>query len=97
MKRSCIGIFLLCISFLIPLNVAYLYQDYYQGIDFLARKHFTTEDEEDFLTIVKKNPRILYYPGISVQQALTFLLELSFLQVFSPFLPQNVKSFVLRC
>jgi hypothetical protein len=96
-KRFWIGIFLLSISFLIPLNVAYLYQGYYEDIDFLPRKHFTAEDKEDLLTVVKKNPRILYYPGLSVQQGLGFLLELSFLQIFSPFPPQNVKNFVLRC
>jgi hypothetical protein len=96
-KRSCICFFLLFISFLIPLNVAYLYHAYYGEIDFLARKHFTAQEEEDFLTVVKKNPRILYYPGLSAQHRAASLLEFSFLQVFSPFFSQNVKKFVLRC
>ncbi len=96
-KRSAAGFLLLFISFLIPLNVAYLYHAYYEEIDFLARKHFTSDDEEDFLTVVKKNPRILYYPGLAAQHGIAALLEFSFLQVFSSNPLQNVTSLVLRC
>jgi hypothetical protein len=97
LKRSAVGLFLLLIAFLIPLNVAYLYHAYYEDIDFLARKHYTEQDEEDFLTVVKKNPRILYYPGLSGLDRMAFLLEFSFLEFFSSIFCQNVKAFVLRC
>ncbi|HSR12104.1 MAG TPA: hypothetical protein VLS90_11735, partial [Thermodesulfobacteriota bacterium] len=74
MKRSTLGFFLLLVSFLIPCNVAYLYHDYYEDIDCLARKHFTAADEEDLLTVLKKNPRLLYSPGPYADFGKPFLL-----------------------
>jgi hypothetical protein len=97
MKRSCAGLFLLFVSFLIPLNVAYLYQDYYEDIDFLARKHFTAQDEEDLLTVLKKNPRIFNDPEPSLGHDINLLLDISPLKVFSAFSAQELTTLVIRC
>jgi hypothetical protein len=83
-------------SFLIPLNVAYLYYDYYSEIELQIRKNFSSQDEESLLILFKKNPRIIYLPVASAQNHLLSLLDVSF---FSPCgiiltLPTNL---VLRC
>jgi hypothetical protein len=83
-------------SFLIPLNVAYLYYDYYSEIELQIRKNFSSQDEESLLILFKKNPRIIYLPPASAQNHLLSLLDVSF---FSPCgiiltLPTNL---VLRC
>jgi hypothetical protein len=97
MKRSHASLFLLLISCLIPLNLAYLYQDFYEDIDFLPRKHFTVQDEENFVTVLKKNPRAFNGPVPSADHSIMFLPEISLLQVFSVLFPQKLKPFVLRC
>jgi len=87
---------LLAISFFIPLNMAYLYQDYYSEIDLLPRKHVASEDEESLLVFFQKNPRILDSPGPAVQPFVTSVLyECFFLSDF--FLPQDSMTSVLRC
>ncbi len=87
---------LLILSCFIALNVAYLYHAYYEEIDLLVRKHFSDGDEEDFLTFIKKNPRVFYSPGRSVQhQVVPFLEIFFFLPIF--LLPQDLKTAVLRC
>jgi hypothetical protein len=93
-RRYCL--FLLLMSFLIPLNVAYLYYDYYSEIELQIRKNFSSQDEESLLILFKKNPRIIYLPAASAQNHLLSLLDVSF---FSPCgiiltLPTNL---VLRC
>jgi len=89
-------IFLLLLSFLIPLDVAYLYYDHYSKIELQVRKNFSTEDEESFLILFKKNPRIIYAPAGSVQNHLLSLLEVSFFHPCGIILthPNNL---VLRC
>ncbi len=89
-------LFLLLISFLIPLNVAYLYYDYYSGIELRVRKNFSSEDEESLLILFKKNPRIIYFPVASAQSHLLLLLEVSF---FSPcgIILTPPTNLVLRC
>ena len=81
----------------IPLNVAYLSIDYYSEMDLMVRKHFSTEDDEDFLALVKKNPRALYYPGLSVQHHVNSLPEISFFRFCSSFSFPEAKDLVLRC
>ena len=88
--------FLLAISFLIPLNVGYLYYDHYTDIDLQSRKHFSVEDEESLLTLFQKNPRVFYNPGPAIQHHMISLLEVSFFQSYS-FLPEDSKNPVLRC
>jgi hypothetical protein len=90
------GLFLLLISFLIPLNVAYLYYDYYSGIELRVRKNFSSEDEESLLILFKKNPRIIYTPAASGQNHLLSLFEVSF---FSPcgIILTHLHNLVLRC
>ena len=87
---------LLLLSFLIPLNVAYLYYDYYSEIQLQVRKTFSTEDEESFLILFKKNPRIIHAPAVSLQNHLLSLLEVSFFHPCGIILthPDNL---VLRC
>lgn len=93
-RRFCL--FLLLLSFLIPLNVACLYYDYYSDIELQVRKHFSNEDEESLLTLFKKNPRVIYSPVLSVQNHLLFLLEVSFLHPCGAILT-HPKNLVLRC
>jgi hypothetical protein len=88
--------FLLAISFFIPLNVAYLYQDYYSEIDLLPRKHVASEEEDSLLVFFQKNPRILDSPGPSVQPYVTSILNECFF-LSDLFLPQDSKTAVLRC
>ena len=87
---------LLAISFFIPLNMAYLYQDYYSEIDLLPRKHMASEEEESLLVFFQKNPRILDSPGLSVQPYVTSILNESFF-LLDFFLPQDSKTSILRC
>ena len=93
-RRFCL--ILLLMSFLIPVNVAYLYYDYYSGIELRVRKNFSSEDEESLLVLFKKNPRIIYAPAASEQNHLLPLLEVSFLPPcgITPIQPNKV---VLRC
>jgi hypothetical protein len=93
-RRFCL--FLLLVSFLIPLNVAYFYYDYYSAIELRIRKHFSNEDEESLLNLFKKNPRIIYTPAVSAQNHLLSLLEVAF---FSPcgVILTNPQNPVLRC
>ena len=93
-RRYCL--FLLLLSFLIPLNVAYLYFDYYSEIELQVRKNFSAEEEESLLVLFKKNPRIIYVPVASVQNHLLSLLEVSFLPPCGIVLPPP-NNLVLRC
>lgn len=93
-RRYCL--ILLLLSFFIPLNVAYLYFDYYSEIELQVRKNFSAEEEESLLVLFKKNPRIIYMPEASVQNPLLYPLEVSFFPPggTAPALPNNP---VLRC
>jgi hypothetical protein len=93
-RRFCL--FLLLLSFLIPLNVAYLYFDYYSGIELQVRKSFSSEDEESLLILFKKNPRIIFMPAMSGQNHLLSLLEVSFLPPYG-IIPTHPNNLVLRC
>ena len=88
--------FLLALSILISLNVAYLYHAYYEEVDLLVRKHFSDADEENLLTFIKKNPRVFCSTGLSVQLYMISPLEVFFFQPNSPLLPES-KTPVLRC
>jgi hypothetical protein len=90
------GLFLLLISFLIPLNVAYLYFDYYSEVEFQFRKNFSAEKEESLLILFKKNPRIVYAPAASVQNYRPSLLEVSFLPPCG-IIPTQPNDVILRC
>jgi len=93
-RRYCL--ILLLMSFLIPVNVAYLYYDYYSGIELQIRKNFSSQDEESLLILFKKNPRIIYLPAASAQNHLLSLLDVS---SFSPcgIIPIQPNNVVLRC
>jgi hypothetical protein len=93
-RRFCL--FLLLLSFIIPVNVAYLYYDYYSEIELQIRKNFSAGDEESFLTLFKKNPRIIFAPAASVQNHLFLLLQVSF---FTPcgMILTCPNHLVLRC
>jgi len=88
--------FLLAMSILISLNVAYLYHAYYEEIDLLVRKHFSDADEENLLTFIKKNPRVFYSAELSVHHPMISLPEVFFFLPYSPLL-QDSKTSVLRC
>jgi hypothetical protein len=88
--------FLLALSILISLNVAYLYHAYYEEVDLLVRKHFSDADEENLLTFIKKNPRVLHSPGLPIHHHVISLPEVLFFQPDSPLL-QDLKTLVLRC
>ena len=87
--------FLLALSFLISLNVAYLYHAHYGEIDLLVRKHFSDENDENLLAFINKNDYALPSPGPSIQHPIVSFLELFFQPVST--LPQDSKTFVLRC
>ena len=88
--------FMLALSFLIPLNAAYLYHSYYEDIDLLGRKHFADGDEENLLAFINKTPRVLYSPGLSHQHDVISLLQVFFFQAYSPILHDS-RTPVLRC
>jgi len=90
------ALFLLLLSFLVSLNVAYLYYDYYSEVELRVRKHFSAQDEESLLTLFKKNPRIFFVPAVSAQNHLLSLFEVSF---FSPcgMILTHPNHLVLRC
>ncbi len=90
------GLYLLLLSFLIPLNIAYLYYDYYSEIELQIRKNFSSQDEESLLILFKKNPRIIYLPAVSAQTHLLSLLEVSFFSPCGMILPPPTN-LVLRC
>jgi len=91
-----LGFFLLALSILISLNVAYLYHTYYEEIDLLVRKHFSDGDEENLLTFINEDPRVLYSAGQLPQHQMVSLLEVFFFQPYYT-LPQDSKTSVLRC
>ncbi len=88
--------FLLALSILISLNVAYLCHAYYEEIDLQVRKHFSEAPAENLLTFIKKDPWVLHSPGLSVQDHLISLPEVLFSRPDSPLL-QDSKTPVLRC
>ncbi len=96
MKRRGVYILLLSLAISIPFYVAYSYYDYYGELSFHYRKYFTTADEDDLLTYLKNNPRVLYQPTVSIQQNLIPLLEPAFFQSDSILLPDFTPP-VLRC
>jgi hypothetical protein len=87
---------LLAISFFMPLNMAYLYEDYYSEIDLLPRKHVANADDESLLVFFQKNPRILDSPGPSTQPFVNSVLTECFF-LADVFLPQDAQTPVLRC
>ena len=93
-RRYCL--FLLLLSFIIPLSVAYLYFDYYSEIELQVRKNFSAEEEESLLVLFKKNPRLIYAPVASAQNHLFPLLEVSFFPPCGIILPP-LNNLVLRC
>ena len=93
-RRYCL--FLLLMSLLIPLNVAYLYYGYYSEIELQIRKNFSAAEEENLLILFKKNPRIIYAPAASAQNYLPSLLEVSFLSPCG-IIPTQPNDVVLRC
>jgi len=93
-RRYCL--FLLVISFLIPLNVAYLYYDYYSEVEFQFRKSFSTEEEESLLILFKKNPRIIPAVAASLQNYVLSLFDISFLPPCGIIL-SHPNNLVLRC
>jgi hypothetical protein len=94
--RRHIGIFLLAISFLIPWNIAYLYQDYFAEVDFLVRKHFSAEQEDGLLSLFKENSRLLPLAVEPIQHPVISFLPAMFSQ-HNSFLPGEPQSSVLRC
>ena len=90
------SVFLLALSILISLNVAYLYHAYYEDIDLLVRKHFSAADEENLLTFIQKNPRVFDSAELSVHQPMIPFPEVFFIMPYSPVL-QDSKGSVLRC
>jgi hypothetical protein len=96
-RRRILGFFLLVLSIFISLNIAYLYNIYYDEVDLLARKHISDADEENFLTFIKDNPRVFDSPGLSVQHHIILSSgEVFFFHPYS-FHPQDSKAPVLRC
>lgn len=93
-RRYCL--FLIFLSLLIPLNVAYLYFDYYSEIELQVRKNLSAQEEESLLLLFKKNPRIIYLPGASVQNQLFSPLEIFFLPPCGS-LAAPSQNPVLRC
>ena len=93
-RRYCF--YLLLLSSFIPLNVAYLYFDYYSGIELQIRRHYSSEDEESLLTLFKKNPRVIQFPVLSIQDHILFLMEISSF-LAEEVVPTHPKNLVLRC
>lgn len=91
-----LAFFLLLMSFLIPLNVAYLYYDYYSEIKLQVRKNFSAEEEESLLILFQKNPRLIYAPAVPIHNYLLSLFEVSF---FHPcgLIITHLNNLVLRC
>jgi len=93
-RRFCF--LLLLLAFLIPLNVAWLYFDYYSQIELRVRKNLSSEDNESLLVLFKKNPRNFYAPVASVQNQLISFLEFSFSSPAGIFITR-LNNPVLRC
>ena len=95
-RRRNLGIFLLTLSFLIPWNVGYLYYDYYTDADILVRKHFSAEEEDGILNLLKENFRALIQSGHPLAQHAVSFLQVVFLQPDSIF-SAPPRQPVLRC
>jgi hypothetical protein len=52
-------LFLLAIALALPLGVAILYYDFYDGNDLVCHKQISIADNEDLLSFLRKNPRVL--------------------------------------
>ena len=52
-------LFLLAIALTLPLGVAFLYYDFYDGSDLVCYKQISIADNEDLLSFLRKNPRVL--------------------------------------
>lgn len=52
-------LFLLAIALALPLGVAFLYYDFYDGNDLVCYKQISIADNEDLLSFLRKMPRVL--------------------------------------
>ncbi len=51
-------LFLMVIALALPLGVAFLYYDFYDGNDLVCHKQISIADNEDLLSFLRKNPRV---------------------------------------
>jgi hypothetical protein len=97
MKRyRAISLFLAVLAIFTSLNIAYLYHSFYEDADLLVRKHYSEAEEENLLTFVMKNPRILYSPGMAVNHFVSSLPEFFISQSYSYLGPDPLPA-ILRC
>lgn len=95
-KRLSLSILLLVVVFFIPLNITYIYFQFYNEADLLGRKHFSEFDDDNFLNLSKENSQDLIPPDqFSQWSAISFCQEI-FGQTYF-ILPSGSTHFILRC
>lgn len=95
-SKLIISIFLLAASLLIPLNLTYIYCEYYAEADLLGRKHFSEADDDDFLSLCKENSRVLITPSQFAQGLAYSFREKIFHQSYFV-LPSELTPSIPRC
>jgi hypothetical protein len=89
-------LFLLAIALALPLGVAFLYYDFYDDNDLVYRTQFSVADNEDLLSFLRKNPRVLSAAHEPFQSAVVSLFGT---KAFHSVIPASIvqTSSVLRC
>lgn len=89
-------LFLLAIALTLPLGVAFLYYDFYDGNDLVCHKQISISDNEDLLSFLRKNPRVFASADQPLHPAVMNPLQTSPTRSDRPASPVQT-GFVLRC
>ena len=89
-------LFLLAIALALPLGIAFLYYDFYDGNDLVRHPQLSMADNEDLTNFLRKNPRVFVAADALLQPPGLNLIETASFHLFNPVSTAR-KSAVLRC
>jgi hypothetical protein len=89
-------LFLVAVALAIPLGVAFLYYDFYDGNDLVFYKQISVADNGDVLSFLRKHPKAAIAPDEHIRSAGFNLYETRSVQSAHPVLISQ-KCSVLRC
>jgi hypothetical protein len=89
-------LYLLAIALVLPLGVAFLYYDFYDDNDLVCLKQISMADNEDLLSFLRKNPKVLVAADGPFQSAGMNLFETTSFHPVHPASTTQMSS-VLRC
>jgi hypothetical protein len=89
-------LFLLAIALVLPLGVAFLHYHFYDENDLVVGKYYTTAQDWDLSSFLRKNPRVFVAADEPFQSAGINLYETKSFHYIPP-VSTNQTSIILRC